>query len=588
MHLDSFTAKLGTDNGRLLPVGWQAPEGSYVFALGSLDGSSRALNTGDFVEASQTADTPAGSTFLRFRSHVIPRTPVAGETWRVALFIDGAEYSARTITRERTMVDFGAVVRTATTTDVAFRLSLTVAGGAPVDVPLPGWMVDAVLFDLDVHSPLPINRDPEPDDIDVPVATMIELDVGDPTGVGLSSLQVYVNDVLACDTGAFSVGFDGASSSYTVISPKLCRIVVDPTTAFNPQTVVTVRVVGALAGAGETLDTVYTFTTVDTIAPRVAKATAVARKTVRIEFNESVRMVDSTSIDDALNPLNWSFALQSTTLDDGLPAVPILVGEITAYASNAIEITTDIDITPGAIYQVTAANVEDIAGNAVAPPNHTALFAGYEVPQPAGRSFELIDMLPAMNVEEDVTEDLHKFIACLQEPTNLIIDEIDAWLTVIDPDTAPEAFVDAMLRDLGNPFDFELTLTDKRRLVRVLVPMYRQKGTQPGIINAIRFFVGVEVTISRPAFEGVWLIGFDELGVDTVLGTSDAYPRFSFNVVSPITLTVEQRVRVARIANYMRGGREHLLAILEPTPPPAVPDHLELGLSELGSQWILH
>lgn len=589
MQIDSFTAAFGTDGGRVVPVGWLAPEGGYVFALGSLEGLRRELNTGDFVEVMQKADTAAGSKLLRFQSHVIPRTPVAGETWRVSLMIDGVEYTGRDITRERSLVDFGAVLRPTTTMTIAFRLALTVAGGVPVEVPLPCWMIDAMILDTDTDSPLAINRNPEPGDIDVPVATMIELDIADPSDTGLANAKVYVNDVLACDNGAFSAGFDGPGSNYTVISPKLCRIVIDPTTSFDPQAVVTVRVVGMLVGGvGDTLDTTYAFTTVDTIAPRVTKATAVARKRVRVEFSESIRQDDPTSIDDALNPSNWLFTLQSTSLEDGLPAVPILVASVDAFASNAIEITTDIDITPGAIYQVSAANVADTAGNPVVPPNHTALFVGFEVPQPVGRSFELIDMLPEMNVEEDVTQDLHKFIACLQEPTDLLVDEIDAWTDIIDPDKAPEACVDAMLADLGNPFDFELTLTDKRRLVRVLVPMYRLKGTQPGIINAIRFFVGVEVTISRPAFEGVWLIGFDELGVDTTLGTSDAWPRFSFNVVSPITLTDEQRTRITKIANYMRGGREHLLAIIEPTPPPAVPNHVELGLSELGSQWILH
>jgi hypothetical protein len=63
----------------------------------------------------------------------------------------------------------------------------------------------------------------------------------------------------------------------------------------------------------------------------------------------------------------------------------------------------------------------------------------------------------------------------------------------------------------------------------VLVPIYRQKGTAAGIRNAIRFFLGVDVT-SVSAFHGTTLIlGESELGVDWELGPILA-ARFGFQV----------------------------------------------------------
>lgn len=96
---------------------------------------------------------------------------------------------------------------------------------------------------------------------------------------------------------------------------------------------------------------------------------------------------------------------------------------------------------------------------------------------------------------DDHTGDLFRFIACLQEVTNLLLADVDRWPDIFDLERAPEAFVDLILRDLGNPFPFELDAMGKRRLASVLVEMYRQKGTAKGIQNAIRFFLGIDPRI---------------------------------------------------------------------------------------------
>ena len=114
-------------------------------------------------------------------------------------------------------------------------------------------------------------------------------------------------------------------------------------------------------------------------------------------------------------------------------------------------------------------------------PENAAEFTGFLPVRPVGRRFDLYQLLPTLNRREDETGDLRRFLACLQEVTDLVVHDVDRFTDVFDPDLAPEAFIDAMLLDLGNPFPFDLSPVDKRRLLNVLVAIYREKGTAVGI-----------------------------------------------------------------------------------------------------------
>jgi phage tail-like protein len=196
-------------------------------------------------------------------------------------------------------------------------------------------------------------------------------------------------------------------------------------------------------------------------------------------------------------------------------------------------------------------------------------------------------MLPQMNRDEDVTGELKDFVDCLQEVIDLILCDLDEWTDILDPDTAPEPFLSFILADLGNPFDFELTEIDKRRLISVLITLYKQKGTEIGLINAIRFFVGIEVTIDifNEAPPG-WRLGVSELGVTTILAPSLSRHLYSFNIVSPVAITDEQDTRMRQLTDLMKVAHEHLVDIVE--PDTSTIDHWELGLSELGVESDLH
>jgi len=230
--------------------------------------------------------------------------------------------------------------------------------------------------------------------------------------------------------------------------------------------------------------------------------------------------------------------------------------------------------------------VADVHGNRVAAPLDSASFTCFVPLRPASRRFDLYQMLPAMNRREDDTGDLRRFIGCAQEVTDLLLHDVDRFSDILDPDLATEPFLDLMLQDLGNPFLFDLSVVDKRRLLDVLVAIYREKGTMAGIRNAVRFFLGLEVALIAYAGEAL-VLGESLLGEDWVLGPSTSFAAFAFEVVVPRALTAQERRRLRGLVDYMKPAHTHLARLVEPEITTVV-DHLELGLSELGETWLLH
>jgi phage tail-like protein len=200
--------------------------------------------------------------------------------------------------------------------------------------------------------------------------------------------------------------------------------------------------------------------------------------------------------------------------------------------------------------------------------------------------FDLYRFMPEINRREDITGDLLRFLSCLQEVTNLILHDIDSFTQLLDPDIAPEPVLDLMLGELGNPFPLDLSVVDKRRLLNVLVAIYREKGTDSGIRNAIRFFLGLEVAITTYAGEAL-ILGDSLLGEDWVLGPSGEFGAYAFEVVVPRALASEERLRLRQIVEYMKPAHTHFARLVEPVIPEVL-DHVELGLSELGETWTLH
>lgn len=449
------------------------------------------------------------------------------------------------------------------------------------ELELPAIYLDAILLDPTPTTPVVINRDPEPGDTQVPIDSAITLDLTDlgTDGIDAAATQVFAAGVLAFAGGAFQPGFTGPQSSATNPQPDTLRIVIDPEAPFESLQEVAVHVVTQTVGGALRLDTSWSFTGEDLTAPRVVGVQARELKRVRVSFDESVKQGNALAADDALNPDSYSLVRIST------PAVDVAVVGVEPVTNTSVDLLTDIELTPGATYRLVVTGVVDLFDNPVLAPHDTADFVAFVPPRPSRRRLELYQLLPMLNRREDQTGDLRRFLLCLQEVADLLLADIDRFTDILDPDIAPGPFVDATLLDLGSPFPFDLSLVDKRRLVNVLVAVYREKGTGIGIRNAIRFFLGVEVEIQSYAGEAL-LLGESLLGEDWILGPSGAFSAYAFDVVSPRALTAEERLRLRIIVDYMKPAHTHF-RVVEPFIPEVI-DHLELGLSELGETWLLH
>lgn len=171
----------------------------------------------------------------------------------------------------------------------------------------------------------------------------------------------------------------------------------------------------------------------------------------------------------------------------------------------------------------------------------------------------LCDILPAVFRRPD------------EDPDNVIQPILDAFcefeVEVLNPaivnmskitsiDDTPE--IDLVLKNLGNPLPFiNLTETQKRRLARSLIPMYRKKGTAEGIELAILFFTQVAANVVDFASGGAdeWVLGESELGLETFLSPGlTSLDLFTFLVEFDDCLTATQLEQVEQIIEFMKPG----------------------------------
>lgn len=429
-------------------------------------------------------------------------------------------------------------------------------------VQLPSVLVQEVVEET-ATGYLVVNRTPDVDEESVPLSTDVDLEVYNADGAApaATSVTISIGGVIAHDAAGLAPGWDGVISNPDASTVRFHLTPPEPWSS-DQLVAITVDVDDAEVAS-------WWFNTVDQTPPSTLSAVALDKKLLRITFSEEMRQVDASAGGDALNPSAYTIDRASR------PAVNLQVLAVESVSPTEVDLILDIEMTFGAAYELTVSGLLDIAGNAhVVAPDNVVEFAGFLPPFPAGRRFLLADFIPAMNHAEDATEDLAKVLSCVQEVTNVLLCTVDEWGRILDPDVAPEQFVDAMLTEMGNPFTaFELSEVDKRRLLRVLVRLYQLKGTQPGIVAAVLFFTGVDVTVRTYAGTG-FVIGSDTVG-SGVLGPDQA-GLYSYKVVSPVVLTAAQRTQIQILAEYMQVAHEHYLGTVEPfiSVPP---DHVVLG-----------
>ena len=567
---------------------WQSPPHNYVpvegtgsgsVVLGHTDpGNTVLLSGGDNVAVSQTGDYD-DVVLVRARGRAIfhEETP-GGHDWSITMTTGGstvtladlshAAGSGYEIDLNDLAIPIGALVGAQT-----LVLGLSFGGGVGAVIgQLPTVIFDQLIFDTDTTLDLAlINRFPHPNQSEVPVdlATWV-LTVADFTGNGvdLAATTIEIDGVVVYTAGApvapysvatASVGPGGVGTEFTITVDSGESLF-----QFASEQQVRVHVTTATNAPVETLVESYVFNMADTILPAVSTAVMQDKKTLRIEFNDE--MVMDTTVFGVLNTENFQVRPNATTV----PAVTMVVEAVTQVSLTTVDLTFDIEATFGKQYDLTVTNtVQDTNGNTIDPGGRAFEFTSFPPNFPEDRDFQLANMIPSLNIKEDDTGDLEKFLGIFQDLTDLLLCEVDEWSQIFDPDVCPEQFLDAMLLDLGNPFDFiSLTEIDKRRLVRILVEVYQQKGTAEGIVNAVRFFLGVEVEIISINGTNYWEIEQDLLGITTMLAPPIGSPLwYSFYIVAPVVLTADQRDKIMKIGTYMKPAHEHILNIIEPEPP---------------------
>lgn len=210
----------------------------------------------------------------------------------------------------------------------------------------------------------------------------------------------------------------------------------------------------------------------------------------------------------------------------------------------------------------------------------------------------LRDFISDLNFRIDDTGDLAAMVDGVWQPVlNLLLAEQDRWVDQGDVDKADSNTVDAMLGDLGNPFDVALGLDLNRRrsLVRLLVPIYLAKGTSSSIIDVVRALSGIEISrIVSPATILGWTLGVNVLSdappatppvnpqlTDLAfLGASPQFQFYSFQIEVAQALTQAERDLITEIVKIVKPAHTHFLGFLEPGVGQVI-DHWELGLSFL-------
>lgn len=261
-------------------------------------------------------------------------------------------------------------------------------------------------------------------------------------------------------------------------------------------------------------------------------------------------------------------------------AAPAVAATAIAWTVDGTTATATLsqELTPRARYQIEVMGVGGTNGMPIAS-GSIATFVAAAAGRPASRRFDLYTMLPAHLRRDDIGE-LARLIACLQDIVDLVLADLDRWPLVFDLTRAPEAFVDVILADLGNPFPPPSDLLGKRRLAGALVAMYREKGTAAGIQHALRFLLGIDAVVLPLAAETLAL-GDAELGVTWILGPSTSWARYAFDLAVARVLTVDERVQVRSVVDYCKPAHTHFVEILEPGPPP-LEEAWVIGAGELG------
>lgn len=220
------------------------------------------------------------------------------------------------------------------------------------------------------------------------------------------------------------------------------------------------------------------------------------------------------------------------------------------HVGQQFDLTFQWEMTPDCLYMARAgAAIEDDAGNSMNSYFNFASFSGFSPLHPDGRLFDYWKMfVPLKNREEDATRDLKRFINCFQEVLSLLLLQVDRFPDMYDLDICSDSTIDAMLYDMGNPFEWaelDLTPIQRRKLLRYLITIYKLKGTDQGIEDSVFFLLGEIVDVVDYIQDG-WILGIDELGDGSIAEVLSTWEPFNFSILpSDLVVAIDDGFSVA-------------------------------------------
>lgn len=552
------------------------------------------VDTGDYVKLAQTGDY-GGANLVRVRGSFRANASQPGP-WRALVRSSSVtEYNedwSGHYSRgwEQRFDDLALNVTTQTGSRV-LEVGLYYTGTSGYQV-LPTVCFSTVQLETATTEVALINRFPSPNAVRVPLdLSTWRLDIADFTGNGIDTARtvIHVNGFKVYDGG--DVGSYTSSTSLVGPGSQTRRFTLDvdaslPAYNLYSERVCQVSVATYTVGGTVLYEEDYSFTLDDVLAPNIRLVESTTTKVVRVTWDDDMRADGSLYAADTLD----NYSLTPLTF----PAYTPQIRSIVAESSTSYLLYLDQELTFGASYELLASSyVEDSVGNRVNIDGRAYTFSAPVPESTVGRDMRLVERVPAYNLDRSPV-DLRNFLESLQDSVDVLSVQIDRWSDILEPDIAPEMFLDAMLSDLGCPFTWDDVSVDrKRRWVLELIRLYSLKGTAIGIVSAIRLFLGVDAAIELPELlSGIWIIGEGVLGEATLAGDEDDPTVYSFNVIVDAYLTDQLRERVLEVVNYFKCPHEHILSLTSTTTnPPVESGYWILGDAEngiLGSTTVLY
>ena len=177
------------------------------------------------------------------------------------------------------------------------------------------------------------------------------------------------------------------------------------------------------------------------------------------------------------------------------------------------------------------------------------LIAGLDSPHPIGMR------LPGLYADDDFTQ---RFVSAFDEVLAPIFATLDCLPAYLDPQLAPEDFLDWLAGWVGLALDESWTIERRRELVSRAVELHRWRGTRRGIAEHVALVTGGEVEITESG-----AVSWSERP-QTPLPGSDT-PALHVRVRVPDPSTVDRRKLDALVAGVKPAHLPHTVEVVPAT-----------------------